>query len=365
MTDFELPDPAFKLSWNDGRAAYTVNKPRIGSTDVFTPEQVREIVANDRARRGQPVAWQVRRSDGSPLAVWETCTFELYEATLATGRYAGYENGPPCEVRVLSDNTAPVISVQVKVLPGDPQAEAGEPTMESRVGEFKAWQDDFIQQYGRHPTAYEAWCSGGPDALAETRVALGGCGATDALPTSGWLDAYAAFQAAFDTPVARRKYQDEYADGARKRMRAFNDAMTSAIPDSSQAMGFEEMRQKYLDLLSDVLDAKELMRAKGIENAEFSLMFSAFISLAIAARPPADKWRVVPVQPTDEMMDAWNGAGSFSTWEEAYAKLLDAVPQYQWDMLPGPQALQLDQQALLQPSTPEKKAVTSRRSRPI
>lgn len=107
MKDFELPEPAFKLSWIGDKAEYRVSKPRIGNTDVYTPEQVREIVAKDRAQRGQAVAWQVRRVDGSPLAVWETCTFELYEATLATGRYAGYENAPLCEVRVLSDNAAP------------------------------------------------------------------------------------------------------------------------------------------------------------------------------------------------------------------------------------------------------------------
>lgn len=49
------------------------------------------------------VAWQIRRisSNGAPLNQWETCTKELYDATLATGRYAGYEKGPRCEVREL------------------------------------------------------------------------------------------------------------------------------------------------------------------------------------------------------------------------------------------------------------------------
>ena len=50
------------------------------------------------------VAWQVRRADGRIDGVpiqWEHCTKELYDATLATGRYAGYENGPRCEVREL------------------------------------------------------------------------------------------------------------------------------------------------------------------------------------------------------------------------------------------------------------------------
>lgn len=56
----------------------------------------------------QAVAWQVRRTDGSPLAVWDSCTQELYEATLATGVYAGYKEGPPCEVRALYTHPAPV-----------------------------------------------------------------------------------------------------------------------------------------------------------------------------------------------------------------------------------------------------------------
>lgn len=47
------------------------------------------------------VSWQVRRTDGSPLACWETCTKDLYDLTLSTGRYCGFENGPPCEVRAL------------------------------------------------------------------------------------------------------------------------------------------------------------------------------------------------------------------------------------------------------------------------
>lgn len=50
---------------------------------------------------GEPVAWEVRRSDGSPLACWEACTQDAFEATKRTGRYLGYENGPLCEVRAL------------------------------------------------------------------------------------------------------------------------------------------------------------------------------------------------------------------------------------------------------------------------
>jgi hypothetical protein len=37
----------------------------------------------------------------APLGCWETCTKELYDLTKSTGRYSGFENGPPCEVRAL------------------------------------------------------------------------------------------------------------------------------------------------------------------------------------------------------------------------------------------------------------------------
>ncbi|HEX2652955.1 MAG TPA: hypothetical protein VHN11_04815 [Xanthobacteraceae bacterium] len=60
--------------------------------------------------QGEPVAWQVRRTDGRIDGVpilWESCTKQLYDATLATGRYAGYENGPRCEVRALCTASVP------------------------------------------------------------------------------------------------------------------------------------------------------------------------------------------------------------------------------------------------------------------
>jgi len=36
----ELPEPAFRLRWNGTRAAYFVNKPDIGDTDVYTADQM-------------------------------------------------------------------------------------------------------------------------------------------------------------------------------------------------------------------------------------------------------------------------------------------------------------------------------------
>lgn len=76
-------------------------------TDPYHPRRVALNAAEAALAcqsQGVPVAWQVRRADGRIDGVpiqWECCTKELYETTLATGRYAGYENGPLCEVRAL------------------------------------------------------------------------------------------------------------------------------------------------------------------------------------------------------------------------------------------------------------------------
>lgn len=42
-----------------------------------------------------------------------------------------------------------------------------------------------------------------------------------------WREAFAAFQGAFDTPLARRRDDSEYAQDARRRLRAFNESMTA------------------------------------------------------------------------------------------------------------------------------------------
>lgn len=49
----------------------------------------------------EPTLFQVQRIDGSPLAQWEQCSREYYEATLATGRYGGFDDGPASEARAL------------------------------------------------------------------------------------------------------------------------------------------------------------------------------------------------------------------------------------------------------------------------
>lgn len=44
-----------------------------------------------------------------------------------------------------------------------------------------------------------------------------------------WKDAYLAFQGAFDTPVARRKDDSEFAQDARRRLREFDELMKTLI----------------------------------------------------------------------------------------------------------------------------------------
>lgn len=58
-------------------------------------------IVNTQGDAARPVMWQVRRTDCSPHATWENCTVPFYDDTLRTGRYGGFDNGPPCEVRAL------------------------------------------------------------------------------------------------------------------------------------------------------------------------------------------------------------------------------------------------------------------------
>lgn len=54
-----------------------------------------------------------------------------------------------------------------------------------------------------------------------------------------WQNAYAAFQGAFDTPLARRRDNNEYAADARQRLRTLNDtfAALTAVSECTPAEG--------------------------------------------------------------------------------------------------------------------------------
>ncbi|MBB5546630.1 hypothetical protein [Paraburkholderia fungorum] len=90
---FEWSDDEFEIWWN--------KDDRCNRADRIAEARLILLAALPASQHQQPAAYQVHRIDGRPLAVWENCTQDLYEATLATGRYSGYESGPACEVRRL------------------------------------------------------------------------------------------------------------------------------------------------------------------------------------------------------------------------------------------------------------------------
>ena len=62
---FVEPEPSFKLRWHDDGARYTVSKPNIGDTDVFTADQLREAYAAGAAAQlsAEPFGWYDARFD--------------------------------------------------------------------------------------------------------------------------------------------------------------------------------------------------------------------------------------------------------------------------------------------------------------
>lgn len=58
------------------------------------------------------------------------------------------------------------------------------------------------------------------------------------VPREDWDTAYRAFVGAFDTPLARRRHDDEYAADARRRLRDLDEALAAAptIPATGEAM---------------------------------------------------------------------------------------------------------------------------------
>lgn len=67
QTAFEalMPEPAFQLRWHSVRAAYSVSKPDIGDTEVYTADQMRQAIqaASDLAAKRE-------REDGVVIAAY-------------------------------------------------------------------------------------------------------------------------------------------------------------------------------------------------------------------------------------------------------------------------------------------------------
>ncbi len=134
----------------------------------------RSLIASSRAASlgdgGGAVAWQVRRTDGSPLACWESCTRELYEATLATGRYSGFESGPSCEVRALAP-----LGVQVQAEP-------------SQDAEHATWLADKIVALGDYAKEAAAMLRRWPSVQAAPQGADERAAFEKRMHADGWRD---------------------------------------------------------------------------------------------------------------------------------------------------------------------------------
>lgn len=50
-----MPEPSFRLRYHSVRARYTVSKPHIGDTDVFTADQVRKAMLDATERAAKKV----------------------------------------------------------------------------------------------------------------------------------------------------------------------------------------------------------------------------------------------------------------------------------------------------------------------
>jgi hypothetical protein len=134
---------------------------------------------------------------------------------------------------------------------------------------FAAWDD-----LGSRDCEFIAACN--PVAIASLLAELDRLRADRALRASapavlpGWPEAYAAFQGAFDTPLARRKDNSDFAQDARRRLREFNEAMLAAAPNpptgtASIASAETDLRfiQERIDYWRSVL--QEFTKAHGAD----------------------------------------------------------------------------------------------------
>lgn len=78
--DIKLPEPAFRLFWHERSNLYSVSKPNIGDTDVYTADQLRAAVLADRAGRWQPIETAPQNTGDLVLVYWiDECGGERYE----------------------------------------------------------------------------------------------------------------------------------------------------------------------------------------------------------------------------------------------------------------------------------------------
>jgi uncharacterized protein YbdZ (MbtH family) len=112
------------------------------------------------------------------------------------------------------------------------------------------------------------------------------------------------------------------------RLRAEVQALRGAVPAGWRLVPIEPTQE--------MLDAGRDTPLAGNDDVDAPEDYKAVYCAMLAAAQPTDEalrsavpagWKLVPIEPSDEMMDAWNGAPSFSSWEEAYKLMLAAAPQ--------------------------------------
>ncbi|MEI2429159.1 hypothetical protein RDV84_23295 [Lysobacter yananisis] len=117
---------------------------------------LREIDAAAPEGAQGAVEWQVRRTGLTRSATqdlwgWEPCTKELYEATLRTGRYAGFDNGQPCEVRALY--TTPHQPTEAALAPSTISRNSEEVGRHGYQGQCNCGRNQGSASTGPHPEA--------------------------------------------------------------------------------------------------------------------------------------------------------------------------------------------------------------------
>ncbi|MFY3697325.1 hypothetical protein ACOTD6_06805 [Achromobacter xylosoxidans] len=209
------------------------------------------------------LAYQLRRTDGHPLACWEDCSRQMYVRTLATGRYNGLDLGPPCEVRALG-----VIDAAPQVWPADAQMATLEQFIYEDMGSPSDWMG-FDRDGARRALAGVS--------IADERAAL------------------ARLEAACDT-LCRLRTQEQYLsmvdsgqqdallelDGARAQARA-------ALASSPVAADVMPRRQGLLDAIHRYGNARAMAEHNIAYRDEVRNTADALIALFDAAPQASDE----------------------------------------------------------------------------
>lgn len=128
-----------------------------------------------------------------------------------------------------------------------------------------------------------------------------------------WNDAYAAFKAAFDTPVMRRKVDDEYAEDARRRLAELNEIMTAtcAEPAEYQTLDLNKMTRGEM---------AEYIAQQNLKIVALERQLAATVQSPLMGKAEQDASVAAPVNPA--------GAESASVAEGKLLVSLDGGESY-------------------------------------